>query len=160
MLQFRALYQLGEKTVRRMLQSGQLMPVKTPGGHWRIFDPGSDIVELTRRQAAELAATPFIRGCEVADLMGISERRVRRLAEQGKLRYQMRGSRRVYALAEIEDYMAQRHGGYRKARHSDVRPRVRRWAADTLAKTLRERGVTVPDFLQKEQWPKSPDIPV
>jgi len=152
MLQFRAVYQLGERSVRRLLHSGELAGIRTGAG-WRIVDPGPELLQLMRMQATELAGVPFIRACEVAELMGVSERRVRRLAEVGKLQYRMKGARRLYALASIEAYMARRHG-CRKQTHKDVRPWVRHWAREMLAKRLKEQGVVLPDFLQDEHADK------
>ena len=146
--EFAVWYKLSDYSARKLLRSGAVPALKTPSG-WRIPDPGPTLVEMTRQQAALLAETPFIRGCEVADLMNVSERRVRRLAELGRLQCQMRGSRRVYSLASVEACMARRHTGGRSRSHSDIRPSVRAWAAESLAKLLKERGVAVPDFLRK-----------
>lgn len=149
MLQFQVVYQIGEKAVRRLLYSGELAGIRTGAG-WRIVDPGPELLDLMRMQAAELASVPFIRGGEAADLMNVSDRRVRRLGELGTLQYEMRGSRRVYSLESIAAYMAQRHSGHRKQSHTDVRPWVRRWAAANVAAVLRDREIPVPDFLENE----------
>jgi hypothetical protein len=57
--EFRAWYKLGEKSARKMLQSGQIVALKTPGG-WRIPDLGPNLLELTRRRAENLEEVPFI----------------------------------------------------------------------------------------------------
>jgi hypothetical protein len=57
--EFRAWYKLGKKSARKMLQSGQIVALKTPGG-WRIPDLGPNLLELTRRRAENLEEVPFI----------------------------------------------------------------------------------------------------
>jgi hypothetical protein len=144
--QFQALYQIGEKAARRLLYSGEIAGIKTGAG-WRILDPGPVLLEMVRRQSQELAAVPFIRGLEASQLTGISDRRLRQLAEAGEIEFKLSGKRRVYALQSLLDFMARRgqnrdkHDGYR-------RPYVMAWARDLVERKL-------PDYCSGNDLPES-----
>jgi hypothetical protein len=151
MLQFQGLYGVGAKTTRRLLHSGEVGGLKTGAG-WRILDPGPVLLELVRHQTQELVAVPFVRGVEASALLRISSRRLRQLAESGKIEFKLRGTRRLYALQSLLDYMASRgdsrdqHDGYR-------RPWVMAWARELIDRKL-------PEYFAESDLPDSaPDTP-
>ena len=148
MLQFRVLYQIGEKTARRMLQSGDILGFKTPGGSWRIPDPGPTVVEIMQRKTMPLLEAPFIRGVEARSFLAITDRRLRQLAERGEIAYELHGQRRVYRLRSLLDYMARR-GRKPVQRDGYVRPQVMAWARRMLRQTLQEQGMQAPDLLKE-----------
>jgi hypothetical protein len=145
-LQFQALYQLGEKSARKLLYSGDIAGIRTGAG-WRIVDPGPELLQLMRMEAADLAEIPFIRGVEAATLLNISSRRLRQLAERGQIKYRLHGARRIYSLQSLLDYIAWR-GRVRSQSEGYIRPQVMVWAKSMLRQTLNERGVVLPDFLR------------
>jgi hypothetical protein len=136
MIEFQALYQVGEKTARKLLYSGEIAGFKTTAG-WRIVDPGPVLLELVRHQTQELANIPFVRGTEASALLNISSRRLRQLAEAGAIEFKLSGKRRHYALQSLLNYMASRgrgrdqHEGYR-------RPCVMAWARKLIERKLPE----------------------
>jgi len=134
--QFRAAYQLSDRVARRMCQRGEI-PAFKAGARWRVVDVGEHMVQLARRQAAALETTPFLRGVEAAQLMGISDRRLRQLAEAGNVEFKLHGTRRLYALQSLLDYMA-RSGQNRAQRGGYARPYVMEWARQLVAQKLAE----------------------
>jgi len=137
MTQFRAVYQLGEKSIRKMLYSGELMGMRTPAG-WRIVDPGPALLELMQQEAQKLATVPFIRGNEASELLEISDRRLRQLAESGEIEYKLSGVRRVYALQSLIELMSRRSERGRAQEGGCSRPWVKRWAREAIAKQLQQ----------------------
>jgi hypothetical protein len=135
MLEFEALYKVGRASVRKMLKNGQLEGIRTPSG-WRICDPGPALFRILRNRAAELERVPFIRGSEVALLLGISPRRVRQVAENGTIACYYYGRNRVYALFDVLDLVASRERGKRGS-GKYARTAVLLWAAKRIAETSR-----------------------
>ena len=137
MLQFCVWYGLGRKTIRNMLRAGDLQGIRTPVG-WRIVDPSRELFEILRRRAIEIDQACFLRGIEVAELLGMSTRRVRRLAEDGRLRFRMIGKRRAYPLASVVGFIAQRERGAKRGTGSYSRPTVMAWARKRLERQRTE----------------------
>ncbi len=133
MLQFRARYGLSPATVRAMLRNGKLQGLNTAGGHWRIVDPGPELLEKLRRKAVEIEQVCLIRGVEVAALLGVSTRYVRILAERGILGHTLSGSRRLYPLAEVLKILTARERRTKKGTGSYARPTVLAWAKKRLS---------------------------
>lgn len=75
-----------------------------------------------------LADIPYIRGVEVAELLGVSTRRVRRMAEVGLMPCRVKNGRRVYSLADIVAVANRRKQGRKRQPGSYVRPWVLDWA--------------------------------
>lgn len=133
LFEFAVWYGLDRRTVRKMLRNSQLHGLRTPAG-WRIPDPGPPLVERMRQQYLALEDAPFIRGVEAAELMGISSRRVRKLAEEGQLPCRMRAGRRLYALADILAVLDRRTQGRQRQPGSYARPWVMDWARKVAEK--------------------------
>jgi hypothetical protein len=144
--QFQAVYQVGERLARQMCRRGVVPAIKTPAG-WRIVDPGPVLLELARRQAQELVAVPFIIGVEASQLAGISDRRLRQLAEAGEIDFKLSGKRRQYALQSLLNYMARR-GRSRDQRNGYCRPWVVAWAKELIERQL-------PGYLSEKSLPDS-----
>ncbi len=134
--QFCAVYHLGRASVRRMLKTGQLQGIRTGAG-WRIPDPGPVLVERVRQQCLALEDVPFVRGSEVAQLMGITPRRVRQLAEAGILPCRMRSHRRVYALADVIAVIKRRQEIREPGTY--IRSWVLEWAKERVAEALQPK---------------------
>jgi len=132
MQEFCIWYGLGRTAIRKMLKTGQLQGIRTPAG-WRIPDPGPVLLERMRQQAVALEQAPFIRGVEVAELVGLTPRWVRRMAEQGLLPSTRQGKRRLYKLADVLDLMDQRRKKVpRRGSGTYIRPEVIRWASQVM----------------------------
>jgi hypothetical protein len=56
---------------------------------------------MARRQTQEIASIQFFRGVEASRLAGISDRRLRKLAEAGEIEFKLSGRRRLYALQSL-----------------------------------------------------------
>lgn len=69
--------------------------------------------------------------------MGISGRRLRQLAEDGRVDFKLRGTRRLYALQTLLDYMSRR-GRSRAQRNGYARPWVLEWAKELIEQKLPE----------------------
>jgi hypothetical protein len=100
-----------------------------------------------RQQTQELAAVPFIRGTEACQLMGISGRRLRQLAEDGRVDFKLHGTRRVYALQTLLDHMGRR-GRSRGQRDGYRRPFVMEWARELIDRKL-------PEYFPEKSLPDS-----
>jgi hypothetical protein len=147
--QFQIVYQIGQKTALRMCQRGDV-PAFKAGGRWRVADAGAYLVELARRRAASLETTAFLRGVETAALLRVSSRRLRKLAQDDEIDYDLRGGRRVYSLESVLQYATRRDHKHAR-RGSNIRPAVMAWAESLLAKKLaQESFATVPDFMRDE----------
>ena len=131
--EFAAWYQLDKRTVRKMLRTGQVHGVQTPAGRWRIPDVGSVLLERMRQRYLALEDAAFIRGVEAAELLGISSRRVRKMAEEGTLPCKMRAGRRLYALGDILAVLDRRKCKAKRGSGSYVRPEVLKWAKQQVA---------------------------
>lgn len=144
--QFQAVYQVGERLARQMCKRGVVPAIKTPAG-WRIVDPGPALLELVRQQAQELVAVPFIRGVEACQLAGISDRRLRQLAETGEIEFKLSGKRRLYALRSLLCYMSRR-GLSHDQRNGYCRPWVVAWAKELIERQL-------PGYFSEKSLPDS-----
>src|SRR5215469_12611804 len=99
--EFSAFYQMDRRTVRKMLAAGQLAGVKTLAG-WRIPDVGFELLQRARQQQLPLPDIAYITGIEAAQLVGVTPRWIRLLAERGELPCQIKNGRRLYALRDID----------------------------------------------------------
>lgn len=135
--EFAAFYQLDRRTVRKMLALGQLAGIRTPAG-WRIPDPGALLLARLRQQQAALCDVPFIRGVEVAELLNVSSRRVRRMAEDGVLPCRVSRGRRLYALSDIIAVINGRSQPRSRQSGSYARPWLLAWARKNLADATKQ----------------------
>lgn len=118
-----------------MLLQGQLAGIRTPAG-WRVFDPGPTLLDRLRQQSMALEDTALLRGCEVAQLLRVSTRWVRKMAEAGKLPFRSRHGRRVYALADVLSVRDRPHE--KRQPGSYVRPSVVAWARKQMAEVAHQ----------------------
>ena len=138
MLQFEAVYGVGRNSVRKMLKDGRLHGIRTPAG-WRIADPGPTLFERVRRMSNELREICILRGVEVAELLGVSTRRVRQMAEKGVLRYETRGKKRLFRLASVLEIIKEREKGKKRGTGSYIRPAIITWAILEIARAANAR---------------------
>lgn len=132
MRQFEVWYGLGRPTIRRMLLSGDLEGIKTTAG-WRIVDPSPLLFQRLVDRATGIERACFLQAVEVAALLGMSSRRLRRLAEEGKIHFEWHGKRRLYPLAEVRRLLSEREQGRKRGSGSYVRLQVISWAKKRLA---------------------------
>ena len=128
-----------KETVYALRKKGYIHGVKR-FGKWYFLDPG--LFEGTDARIRELDKIPILRGEEVAKILHVIPRRVRTLAEQGRLPYRLIGNNRRYSVNDLRQLLGYRLAREARAYTSPRRPIVTsehveraviRWALERLA---------------------------
>lgn len=141
-------YGLDRVTVYRRIKSGQLEAVKKPGASGKnaryfIKDPGWQNVGLhdTTKHGSEFAVDDVhvLTGMEVSLLLNVTPRSVRKMAEDGRLKFIRTGiygrSHRRYCIADVRRMLATKNKGsfqIKRPSRKAVRDAVLKWARDRL----------------------------
>jgi hypothetical protein len=141
--EFALTYGVCQWTVREWVKRGKIRSRRVAGMPLMVLDP--ELLENVQPAPLELNdqdKIPLLRGNEVARMLGISTRRVRQLAETGKLNCRVLFRSRRYSVSDIRKIIA-----YRAARENlpngttetpslkarQVREAVVKWAMQRLA---------------------------
>lgn len=99
-----------DKTVRGMIARGELRGFKV-GRRWWVTLPEKFYVHLP---FTEPEAFCFLRGTEVAQLLEITPRAVRKMAKDGRLEFEWIGKKRGYSVAAARKALAARLSGEKR----------------------------------------------
>lgn len=146
-----ALYGLDITTIRRRIHSGELQAVKKPGAksknsQWFVIDPGWQQVSLSdHHKVGEFSVddTHILLGSEVALLLGVIPRTVRKMAEDGRLGFVRTGkygrSHRRYSITDVRKALVTIQKGSfqtKRPKRTETRAAVLKWAKERLAADL------------------------
>lgn len=147
--QFCETYGVTRPRVYERIKAGLLQAVRKPGSSsgqspYYIIDPGWRNVSLSTnapRKDQELPVEDvyILTGKEVATLLGVNPRTVRKMAEDGRIGFMRTGfygrSHRRYCLADVRKLIATTQKGsfqIRRPSRSAVRAAVLKWARERL----------------------------
>lgn len=148
------LYGLDRTTIMRRIKSGELKAVRKPGSKGRnaplfVIDPGWQQVSLTdtakHGKAFEVDDVHILTGIEVAQILGVIPRTVRKMSEEGRLGFVRTGkcgrSHRRYSIADVRKALVTKQKGsfqIKRPNRKATREAVLKWAKERLAKELSE----------------------
>ena len=108
--EFAAKYATIPETIKYWRNTGKIRFVKR-GARYFHLDPGNfeSLAATTAPfEVREIDRIPLIRGLEVAKILDVSRRRIRQLAEQGKVGCRVIGHNRRYSIADVRKLLAYR----------------------------------------------------
>jgi hypothetical protein len=133
-MEFCVRYGTSRPTACRWIKQGRITAVHIPPGprgRMYILDP--DWLILDRSASNDpIEMLCVLRQCDVARLLGITDRGLRYLETAGKANYQLRGKRKLYPLGEVRRLLAQRQNGREKVTKRERHMALLRWAASIL----------------------------
>jgi hypothetical protein len=126
--EFSERYSVSTQTILRLIEQKHVQTF-TQNGAVRIWDPFYD--RATGTNSAE--DLYILRGCEVADILGVTTRNLRYLATGGQISHVVIGGQRRYSLADVRRLIAHR---MEKKKTGKRGPRIRtalvKWALQRL----------------------------
>jgi|HubBroStandDraft_6_1064221.scaffolds.fasta_scaffold03969_5 hypothetical protein len=149
---------LGEKAVRNMLRSGQLVGYqvtlrrqdpKSRGkmGAWRILDPGAKFARYLKESERHLEHVPLLSGREVALVLGLKSGTIRQLKKRGRLQGEATTNGTLYTVDELRRLLLRRES---KAEGRKVySPTLGRWAQGLVAQDATVQAEVLDELLKQ-----------
>ena len=130
---FCLIFGLGRRTVKKHIKEGNLKGFRLPNGRWRIREPDLQAIPTSNTKPRRPADEIFLlKSAEVADLVGVTPRAIRLMAQEGRIDFEWIAGSRRYSLQSVRQVIASRIGGKRGRRNQ--RKAVVDWAKQKLAK--------------------------
>ena len=129
---FCLIFGFDRRTVKKYIKQGDLKGFRLPGGQWRIREPEWQTAPNTkqRRPADEIF---LLKSAEVADLVEVTPRAIRLMAQEGRIDFEWIGGTRRFSLQSVRQAIALRIGG-KRGRRRNQRKAIVAWARQKLAK--------------------------
>ena len=121
-------YGLDRSTVTIWARKGKIRAVRK-GRNWCLLDPM--VLELANPNTRVVTTEdlrPLLRGNEVAEFIGVSDRMLRKYAQAGKVGFRLDGKRRRYSIQDVRDILAVRMYNKNRVPRKDKRMSIMQWA--------------------------------